>query len=337
MLQQASNFQEAHDDNLGSAAIADGLWVMYDYNRGYAPDIESSGCMDIFRLPKYSYHFFRSQRAPAEGVAGTPVGPVLFIASEWTSSSATDVRVFSNCDEVELRLNGTLVARRRPERDRVSTRLAHPPFTFRVGRFAPGTLEAVGYLNGRLEARHVVRTPGAAERLSLDVDRSGRVPDARRKDVLFCRAFLLDANDTVVAGAWENVTFGATGGAALVGTNPFSSDAGIASVLAVLEPGGEPGALYALSIVRDGATARVMGASASLGATVRPFEIRWTDDGRAPGPGSPRFGGPVSAAGPVRAALVVDGRVVATADERTPKFRIRGSAAPDSRTPFRHG
>ena len=43
----------------------------------------------------------------------------------------------------------------------MSTRLAHPPFTFRTGGFRPGTLEAVGYLAGRQAARHVVRTPEA--------------------------------------------------------------------------------------------------------------------------------------------------------------------------------
>lgn len=339
MLQQASNFQEAHDDNLGSAAIGDGLWVMYDYNRGYAPDIESSGCMDIFRLPKYSYHFFRSQRSPSELVAGSPLGVVVFVASEWTPASSPDVRVFANCDEVELRLNGAIVGRRGPDRRAGTLHLAHPPFTFSLGRFAPGTLEAVGYLGGREAGRHVVRTPGAVEGLRLDVDRSGRAPGrGGRGDVLFCHASLEDASGTTVASAWENVAFGATGSAALVGATPFSSDGGIASILARLEPGAGDAAVHALSIVRGPDGARVVAASAALVGAAPPHEIRFTADGRAPGPGSPRYGGPTRAGGPLRTALVVAGRVVATLDENAPKFRIRGSAAPGGkREPFRHG
>jgi beta-galactosidase len=336
-LQQAANFQEAHNDNLATAAFADGLWVMYDYDRGYSPDIESSGCMDIFRLPKYAYHFFRSQRPPAERLANASLGPMVFVASEWTAASSSDVRVFSNCDEVELRLNRRRVERRRPDRDRMSTHLAHPPFTFRLGRFTPGTLEAVAYLSGRVAARHAVRTPGPVERLRLEVDLSGRPPARAGKDVLFLRAALADAAGAVVADAWENVAFGATGEVALLGANPFSSDAGIASILLRTEPGGAAGAAYALAIVRGPGGARLLGASAAVAGGVSPFELRYTTDGSAPGPRSPRYAGPIAAARPVRAALLMGGRVVAALDERTQKFRLRGSAPPDAREPFRHG
>jgi beta-galactosidase len=142
MLQQATNFQEAHNDNRKTLAFADGLWVMYDYNRGYAPDLESSGCMDLFRLPKLARHFFRSQRDAGDRLPVAESGPMVFIASFWTPDSARDVRVFSNCDEVELRLNGASLGRRPPDDDRMSTHLAHPPFNLPVGRFEPRTLQA---------------------------------------------------------------------------------------------------------------------------------------------------------------------------------------------------
>jgi beta-galactosidase len=49
------------------------------------------------------------------------------------------VRVFSNCEEVALYLNGKLVEQRRPDNSRVSTHLKHAPFTFKLDRFQPGT------------------------------------------------------------------------------------------------------------------------------------------------------------------------------------------------------
>jgi beta-galactosidase len=283
---------------------------MFDYNRGYAPDIESSGCMDIFRLPKYGWHFFRSQRS-----AGDPAGgPVVFIASEWTVGSAPDVRVFSNCEEVALSLDGTPVERRGPDQNRLSTHLLHPPFTFRTGGFRPGLLEAVGYIGGRPVARHAVRTPGAVQYLTLEFDFSGRVRDRSRKDDLFCYCALRDADGTVVPSAWENVAFGAIGGARLVGANPASSDAGIASIVVETDPGAGPAAVYALAIVRQGNQARMLSAGAGL-------------DGGAPPHRAQLLG--------TSAVLRVEGQVVVSLSVDAPKFRVPASAPPHQRDPFR--
>lgn len=326
-LQQATNFQEAHNDNRSGSAFGDGLWVMFDYDRGYAPDVESSGCADLLRVPKYSWHFFRSQRSGA---------PMVFIASEWSPRSATEVRVFSNCEQVELRLDGRIIARRTPDRDRMSTHLAHPPFTFAVEGFVPGMLEAIGLRGGQEVARHKVRTAGRVERLRLDLDLSGRAPATRGRDLLFCRARLEDALGTLVSDAWENVAFGVVGEGRLVGADPFATDAGIASVLLATGPDVVPVSVYALGIVRTDVV-RVLGASLALRGGAAPFELRITRDGTVPGVGSPRYGGPMEGSASVRAALVVEGRVVATLDEGAPKLRMEASVAPARRETFKRG
>lgn len=328
LLQQATNFQEAHNDNRKTIAFADGLWVMYDYNRGYAPDIESSGCMDLFRLPKFSRAFFRSQRDPGESLRLADSGPMVFVASHWTPDSSTDVRVFSNCDEVALYLDGAIVERRRPDSNRISTHIAHPPFTFRLGGFRPGTLEAIGYVGGREAARHAVRTPGAVERVILRLDESGRPYAADGKDVAFLHAELQDASGTTVPTAWENVSFGALGDVGLVGANPFSSDAGIASILVQTEARGPRAAVYALCLVRDGERVRVLSDALAVGGEVEPYEIRVTTDGIEPGLVTPPYVGPFSTTARVRATLFVGGRRVVRADSEDAKFRIAGSIAP---------
>jgi beta-galactosidase len=300
---------------------------MYDYNRGYAPDVESSGCMDLFRLPKFSYYFFRSQRAPI-------TGPMVFIASHWMPGSAADVRVFSNCDEVALSLDGRLLERRRPERDRMGTRLAHPPFMFPTGGFRPGRLEAVGYVGGIPVARHVVTTPGPIERLTCTVDLSGRAVDGRRRDILFCHAALRDAQGTVVPNAWENVAFGVTGDAGLVGRNPYSSEAGISSILADVRPGRGAVAAYALAVASRQGAARVLGAALALRGDAPPFELVYTTDGTEPAPGSTRYRGPIDPCPTLRAGLVVQGQVLASLAGDAPRSRIPAAAPPEKREPF---
>lgn len=84
--------------------------------------------------------------------------------------------------------------------------------------------------------------------------------------------------------AWGNVHFGVTGdGVSLVGQNPFSSDAGVASILLQAERAGATAGLYALSLVPQGQLTRI--ASAALGVGVEPAaaEVRFTTDGSEPG------------------------------------------------------
>ncbi|MBL8269006.1 glycoside hydrolase family 2 TIM barrel-domain containing protein, partial [Steroidobacter sp.] len=231
LLQQATNNQEAHNDNFNVPAFADAYWAMFDYNRGYAEDLEASGPMSLERVPKFSYYFFRSQRDADEVSPLYSSGPEVFIASYWQPDSTTDVRVYGNVEEVELLLNGRSIGRQRPERDRISSHLRHPPFTFKLGKFEAGELQAVGYIGGRSVARHRVVTPEAVERVAIEFDTVGICTDAERADQIFVRATLLDANGRVVPVSGREVDFTSQGRLALVGPTKLLTEAGIATAL----------------------------------------------------------------------------------------------------------
>jgi len=229
LLQQATNVQEAHDDNLATPAFADGYWAMFDYNRGYADDLEHSGLMSIERLPKFAYHFFRSQRPAGERSALYDSGPMVEIASYWTPESSPLVRVFSNAEEVELLFGGRSLGRQGPPRDRIGRRIAHPPFLFDLGGFAPGTLEAVAYIGGREVARDRVSTPGPATGFCLALDDAG-VP-VGTGDLVFLRAHLHDARQQPAPTQTATIAFEAPAGWEIVGSDRAKAEAGIASIL----------------------------------------------------------------------------------------------------------
>jgi len=232
LLQQSTNIQEAHNDNFNTPAFADGYWVMYDYNRGYTDDLETSGIMSIFRVPKFSCYFFRSQRDAEETSPGYASGPMVKIASYWNGQSNRDVRIFSNCEEVELKLNGQLISRQKPDTGRICDNLAHPPFTFHMGQFVSGTLVASGYIKGKPMASDTVSTPEAPAALKIILDESGRMPKAGVNDALFVYAMIVDKDGKPVQVNDIKVKFIVTGDAAIINPGSISlSEAGIATAL----------------------------------------------------------------------------------------------------------
>src|SRR5690606_33911182 len=135
--QQALNFQEAFNSNMkGKNTIGHANWLMFDYNRGYADDIESSGISDIFRIPKFTYYFYQSQKPPYQD---SFTKPMVYIANYWKEDSSKDITVYSNCTEIALYLNDSLVERKKTDKDSFSDTLNFPPFVFNLESFKPGT------------------------------------------------------------------------------------------------------------------------------------------------------------------------------------------------------
>ncbi len=231
LLQQATNVQEAHNDNFNTPAFADGYWVMFDYNRGYADDLEASGIMSIHRRPKYSYYFFQSQRDPAEISDRYESGPMVYIASRWQADSSLDVRVFSNGEEVELLLNGKSLGRKKPDNNVNTSNLNHPPFTFNVKKFEAGELTAHAFIGGKRVAQHKVVTPGETTQLRLTLDTSGKAPQRGVKDLVFVRAQLLDEHGNPTYDNDVEVTFRVNGDIQLISPDKLMTEAGVATAL----------------------------------------------------------------------------------------------------------
>ncbi len=223
MINQAANHQNGHNLNLGmSNMCGDGLWVGIDY--GPYPQ----GVLDSFRLPKFSYYFFQSQRDPNSSVSGIDSGPMVHIANYWTASSPTTVKVYSNCDQVNLYRNDVLVATQAPDSDINSTNLLHPPFTFTGLTFASGSLKAEGLIGGQVVVTHIVRTPGSATTLSVAFD-VNNVP-ANGSETITVNASIVDSSGTLIPTASStNVTFSVAGQAVLASPAVIKAEAGIAT------------------------------------------------------------------------------------------------------------
>lgn len=235
MLQQVQNIQEAHNDNLTTNALADGYWSMFDYNRGYADDMEYSGVMDIFRLPKFSYYFFQSQRSIDDN--NEFAKPMMHIASYWKPESSKSVKIYSNCDEVELYLNNYFIARKCPDNSYSTVNIPHPPFTFDVSCTAPGILKAYGYYKGKKVCSDSIRTAGEAARINIWADTCGVSP--KTNDLIIIHAQIEDETGTLVDNATQTIEFQLKGNGAIVKDKYVKAIGGIASVL--LKTGNNPG------------------------------------------------------------------------------------------------
>ena len=183
------------------------VWTAFDYrgepNPFSWPAVTSqTGAMDITGAPKPIYYYW--QTAWEEK-------PAVYISPDWNLPASEAgkeilVRAFSNCDRVELLLNGkSLGAQDMPRNLYLDW---HVPY-------APGTLTAVAYRQGREAARYSVQTAGApaALRLTAEVPRLS----ANGEDVAPIRVAILDANGRVVPGANNLIHFSISGDGTIAG------------------------------------------------------------------------------------------------------------------------
>jgi Beta-galactosidase/beta-glucuronidase len=260
LLQNAWNFIWSHNKHRGQYpwTIGDANWSMYDYNRGCAENICYSGIAELNRRPKFSYHFFQSQMNVGDMCMGNEVKPMIFVANHWTMRDTADkVVVFSNVDEVELRVNGKLIAKQKPDhgpntpyaknyKERINgghafdggngKNLQHPPFTFKNVKWEAGELEAIGYIDGKVVVQDKIRTPEKSQRLKVELDTEGLTPLADGSDLLFVRVKIQDAHGTLCVEDNSDVNIRVEG-ADVISPSVIKAEAGMATFLVQMNKG----------------------------------------------------------------------------------------------------
>ena len=210
MLIQAANVEDGQSLNMAVPWFtADGYWDYADYG-GFG--LIRSGLVDMYRIPKYAYYFLQSQRDPAVMMSGADSGPVVYIANQWTPASPTTVRVYGNCDQVSLYLNGTLSGTSSPL---AGTHLLHPPFQFDLGGYTPGSLRADCLISGKVATTFTRKTPGAAAAIRLRAEGSTLQADLSDARLVFID--IVDADGTVVPTDSSTVQLSIRGPGSIVG------------------------------------------------------------------------------------------------------------------------
>ena len=136
--------------------------------------------------------------------------PVLHLLPHWNwpgrEGQEMDVRALSNCEEVELFLNGLSLGKQTMKKD--------SELKWKV-KYAPGTLSAKGYKNGQLVAETKVETTGAPAAVQLTPDRSAINADG--EDVSVFTVAVTDAQGRVVPVAENMIHFELSGPGKILG------------------------------------------------------------------------------------------------------------------------
>lgn len=117
-----------------------------------------------------------------------------------------DMWVYSNCDEVELIVNGKTLERKQMPRNGHLTWKA---------TYQPGKVIAKGYKQGKLVKTETIETTGSASKIQMVADRTEITADGR--DLSVINITLQDAKNRFVPDACNNLTFTLQGEGRILG------------------------------------------------------------------------------------------------------------------------
>lgn len=192
------------------------IWTGFDY-RGEPtpyrwPCVNSHfGIMDTCGFPKDIYYYMKAAWTEEPMVHAFPHW-------NWTGREGEliDVRVYSNCEAVELFLNGESLG------EKPVNRLFH--LEWQVS-YSPGELKVVAKKQGEPAAWQSIHTTGCAHSIVMTPDRQTIQADGR--DVSAIRVSVVDDQGRLVPLADNEITFTVEGGGRLLGVgngNPSSHE-----------------------------------------------------------------------------------------------------------------
>ncbi|MEF2248272.1 glycoside hydrolase family 2 TIM barrel-domain containing protein [Paenibacillus sp. IITD108] len=282
-------------------AIGQFLWVGYDYIGEGIDRFGEDACLgDTFDISRLASSNKSADRILRHGYAygmvdsiDTPNGEYFYRASIWSDTSVLQLAVkaeneedyghyrylkadlhwnfpdkganktvycFTNCEQVELVLNGISLGLRRTEPDN--------PFAMEWNlEYAPGILQAIGYIKGKPVCTSELVTSRRASRIQLNCQ-DNAIQGARMEDTAIEIA-VVDESGVVVPDASNRVTVKVKGSGSLLGVisadltsnTSYRSDSCHAykgRCLAVIRSSDEPGPIQVVVEGEGVATARLM-------------------------------------------------------------------------------
>ena len=267
--QQAIFHAQAHDRAASfprcGGAIA---WCAFEYASPVKPyqGVKCPGVADVFRIPKLGATFYRSQVDPKVRVVIEPnfywdFGP------HTPNGPGEHAAIFSNCDRIELLIDGRKHAVLHPDKAGYPN-LKYPPFftNLKLDGASKPTLRIHGYIGNRLALARSFSSDSAHDQLTLSLDDRELAGDGI--DATRLVYTVTDSFGASRAYATGEVTFRIHGPAIIVGDNPFQ-----------LEDSGGSGAVWIKSIPGGSGPVIIHATHSQLGTKsaelrVRPFRTR---------------------------------------------------------------
>lgn len=191
-------------------------WTGFDYRGESNPYnwpavINQSGMVDLCGFPKDVFYYFQSWWKNE---------PVLHLLPHWNFKEREEkeisVTVFSNCQQVELFLNGNSLGKKEMKlNDHLEWNVI----------YEPGTLEAYGFKNGEKIISSKIETTGEPSAIQLSADRINI--NADEVDVSVITVQVNDEKGLMVPTAENNILFSIEGPGKIIGVgngNPSSHE-----------------------------------------------------------------------------------------------------------------